>query len=673
MNQKRLKSYIMPRDKAIRLSRLNSAAGTLRGNFLEKLKKAGTFFNNIETCYFLLVCAVIVYIFLWSLIDILQELNFRQFVFDSGIISLTMNSILHYPNIQYIMYMFGFSLLRILFSPLILIDGITGMLVIQEIFLGLPSLVLYKIARKKSLSPFVSMIIGLSYLLYFPLAGVNYYNFHFQAFFILLFLAGYYQYLNGKYVSSSILFFLSGVVRFPYLVYPAFFMLLILLSIVFKKANCTKESKSILAKYSAINFAIFSSMLLISFFLLFNSPYRIFQNIYPGGYFHISSGNIFINLSSHIDNKVLVMILLFSPLLFLPLKSFKWMLFLVPYLLVVFFSNYPAYYYPGFYHFQYIAAVAPFIFLGLIDGLRNFDKGETLPNKATGSFIYLKKIKRFAVSNRKPIAVITAVALFAIVFQPYSPANIYSTDPFDMNILHPNMAVYDSYINITNLIPGNNPYVIYQNNLPYVDVHDPALSCLAAFQAGEGFNATLTYPLQNLSMTSNVDYALGYQTGFSNHNRMDMCQAMNVLYSRGDYGIEAYQNGFILLSKNYTGTPEYFSPANPSFNCTVVSREKDNSLLIFYQPVLIPGTYTLNLTTPASLPTPQINDINITGTSFSSIYNVTQIHTITFQNEKILHLEFTSRSFFSEPAFAIKLPVQFYEQKVFISLFGPYD
>ena len=105
----------MPRDKAIRLNRLNSAGGTLRGSFFEKLKKARAFFYNIETYYFLLVCAVIVYIFLWSLIDILQELNFRQFVFDSGIITLTMNSILHYPNIQYISYMFGFSLLRILF------------------------------------------------------------------------------------------------------------------------------------------------------------------------------------------------------------------------------------------------------------------------------------------------------------------------------------------------------------------------------------------------------------------------------------------------------------------------------------------------------------------------------------------------------------------------------
>ena len=89
---------------------------------------------RVNTYEFFVICALIVYIFFWSLIDILQQFNFQQFVFDSGIISLTMNSIIHYHYARYIMYMSGFSLLRIIFSPLILIDGITGMLIIQEIF-----------------------------------------------------------------------------------------------------------------------------------------------------------------------------------------------------------------------------------------------------------------------------------------------------------------------------------------------------------------------------------------------------------------------------------------------------------------------------------------------------------------------------------------------------------
>lgn len=196
---------------------------------------------RLETYEFFVICALIVYIFFWSLIDVLQQFNFQQFVFDSGIISLTMNSIIHYHYAQYIMYMTGFSLLRIVFSPLILIDGITGMLIIQEIFLALPSLTLYKIARKKSINQFASMIISLSYLLYFPLAGLNYFNFHFQAFFILFFLLGYYQFLRGKYISSTIFLFLSGIVRFPYLAFPAILMLMILIETYLKRNKMEKR------------------------------------------------------------------------------------------------------------------------------------------------------------------------------------------------------------------------------------------------------------------------------------------------------------------------------------------------------------------------------------------------------------------------------------------------
>ena len=44
------------------------------------------------------------------------------------------------------------------------------------------------------------------------------------------------------------------------------------------------------------------------------------------------------------------------------------------------------------------------------------------------------------------------------------------------------MANFTDYVKVVNLIPQNDPYVLYQGNLPYVDVHDPALSCLDAYR-----------------------------------------------------------------------------------------------------------------------------------------------------------------------------------------------
>lgn len=150
---------------------------------------------------FLIICtAVIVYVFTWLLIDISRLYSMHDQVFDSGIISLTMESIFYYHYFPYITYMIGFSPLRIIFSPLILIDGITGMLIIQEIFLALPAVILYKIAKIHIKDNTSSLLISLSYLLYFPLAGVNYFDFHFQAFFMLFFLLAYLAFIEKRYI-----------------------------------------------------------------------------------------------------------------------------------------------------------------------------------------------------------------------------------------------------------------------------------------------------------------------------------------------------------------------------------------------------------------------------------------------------------------------------------------
>ena len=632
-----------------------------------------TYLYRLETYEFFVICALLVYVFFWSLIDILQQFNFQQYVFDSGIISLTMNSIIHYHYARYIMYMTGFSLLRIIFSPLILIDGITGMLIIQEIFLALPSLILYKIARKKSINQFVSMIIGISYLLYFPLAGLNYFNFHFQAFFILFFLMGYYQFLNEKYISSTIFFFLSGIVRFPYMAFPALLMLMILIETYLNRRKMEKRKMDSLLKFSIASLIIFTSMLIISYFLIFYSPYYIYQNGYFDGYFHLKEGNTLNLLLTNIDDKALLFILIFSPLLLIPLKSLRWMIFTIPFFLIAFFNNYSVYYYPAFFHFQYVAAIAPFVFLGLIDSLRIDaldDKGKEHISKNAHN--YSNRLRRTIRLQKKPIALMASVILFALLFQPYSPVNAYSTEPFAMDILHPSLKVYDEYINVTNLIPSNNPYVIYQNNLPYVDVHDPSLSCLGAFQSLSGYNNNLSYRLQNLTETGNVDYALAYDANcFNTGNSLDMCQAMNILYSRGNYGIEAFQDGFILLAKNYNHTPVYFTPISLFTNVTPISHAHNESMINLYPEVIIPGLYYLNITFPKGMNLYNIHNINITARSVSVTSNVTYSKVSIVNRIYILHLKFRINSFFGDPVVELSLPNSYYNKTMYVSMTGP--
>ncbi len=629
---------------------------------------------RLETYEFFVICAIIVYTFFWSMIDILQQLNLQQYVFDSGIISLTMNSIIHFHYAQYILYMTGFSLLRIIFSPLILIDGITGMLIIQEIFLALPAIILYKIARRKSINQFASMIIGISYLLYFPLAGLNYFSFHFQSFFILFFLVGYYQLLNGKYVSSSIFLFLSGIVRFPYMFFPALLMFMILIEAYMDRRKTIKRKMDSIVKYSLVSLVIFTSMLVVSYFLIFYSPYYLYQNGYFDGYFHLKSGSILGLLLTNIDDKVLLAVLIFSPLLLIPLRSLKWMIFTLPFFYIAFFNNYSVYYYPSFFHFQYVAAIAPFIFLGLIDGLRKeLPPDDREKQDRQKAYISLRRLKNTIRSQKKPIAVMAAVIMFAVVFQPYSPINAYSTRPFEMDILHPNLKVYNDYINITDLIPQNNSYVLYQNNMPYMDIHDPSLSCLEAFQSLTGYNNNLSYRLQNLTQTENVDYAMGYDVNcFNTGSSLDMCQAMNILYARGNYGIEAFQDGFILLAKNYNRMPVYFTPISLFENCTVLSHNEKKSMMTFSTQIMIPGIYSLNITFPEGTNSSSVHDMNITAKSVSVISNVTYSRTTISNRISVLHLQFKFNSFMSNPVIEISFPESDYNKTMYVSLNGPF-
>ncbi|SIM61673.1 multipass membrane protein [Cuniculiplasma divulgatum] len=549
---------------------------------------------NIELQFLIIIIAVIIYIFFWSIIDILRLYSMQDSVFDSGIISLTMGSIFHYHYLPYITYMIAFSLLRIIFSPLILIDGITGMLVIQEIFLGLPAIVIYLIAKTHIKDKTSSLLISLSYLLYFPLAGVNYYDFHFQAFFMLFFLLGYFTFIKGKYLYSSIFFFLSGTVRFPYLAFPILFFLLLLVVQLYNSFQKRDHDKKIM-NYALYNLLILVPLFSISYFILTRSAYYQDQNSYLGGYLHIHAGPILSNLELNITNKIITILLLLGPLLFIPIRNKKWILFTIPFLVILFYSNYNVYVYPNFYHFQYMVTIAPFLYLGLIYSI-TIESGSVLNNVSKTRI--KKAIEKFYIELKKrkePIGVLIAVILFAMVFQPYGPLNTSNSNPFDMNIFHPDITTYNEYREIANLIPNNNPYVIYQNNLPYIDVHDPSLSCLASFQTINGFNNNLSFILQNLTVTDNIDYALGYIIGFSGGSQLTMCQAMNKLYQKGDYGIEASKGGFILLTKNYNVAPMIYEPIQFNSTYSASFNKLNNSKISTYCDLIIPGTYSFNI------------------------------------------------------------------------------
>lgn len=432
-------------------------------------------------------------------------------------------------------------------------------------------------------------------MIYFILAGVNHFDYHFQAFFILLFLLGYLFYLKNNWKLATFFFFLSGTVRFPYLVFPLLFFSIIMIkklkerSLHLKKI-CDED------KYILFNIIFFLLYLIYSYFVIFTSKYYVYQSDKFSGYFHINNSNIYNIVFSDLSNKIITLMFIFIPFIFISLKKFSWLILLIPFISLSFLSNGGIYVYPSFLHYQYTVTIAPFVFLTIIESLemknkKDYDETKVL-NENNNNEIknYFNKIKL----KKGIIAMFLVFLLLALVYQPWGPFNKYSGDPYRDDIYHPNISTYDAYVNIINLIPSDNPYVIYQNNLPYVDVHDYALSCIEAFDTLYGYPSNFTYVLQNLTITNKVDYALGYYQCFDRNGELSMCNSMSSLYSTGKYGIEAFYDGFILLAKNYEGKPIYFQNTNFSLFSEAIKEKSSYEVNLPFN-ILIPGNYSVLL------------------------------------------------------------------------------
>ncbi|WP_458328114.1 hypothetical protein [Caldiplasma sukawensis] len=362
----------------------------------------------------------------------------------------------------------------------------------------------------------------------------------------------------------------------------------------FHLKNLSKEEK-----YIILNISIFIIYLVYSYFVLFTSKYYLYQSGKLSGYFHVSLSNFYSTVFSDLSNKIITLLLIFLPFTFITLKKFSWLIFLLPFISFSFLSNGNVYDYPLFLHFQYTVTIAPFVFLAIIESLElkyREDPGvinvsEKKKNKKIDSFFNKLKLKKGL------IAMFSVFLLMALVFQPWGPLNRYTNDPFRNDIYHPDISTYEAYVNIVDLIPSNNPYVIYQNNLPYVDVHDYALSCLEAFDTLFGYPLNFSYVLQNLSTTNRVDYALGYYECFDRNGELSICSAMNRLYLTGKYGIEAFYDDFILLARNYSGKPVYFQETNLSIFSSTYKLSGSYETSIPFS-ILIPGNYSVVVGNP---------------------------------------------------------------------------
>ncbi len=349
--------------------------------------------------WLILLVSFLAYAAYWSYVSII-----RYYSLSAGP-QLMVNMLLGWEAVHGQIYLISHGIAYVLF-PIFLSGSYISLIIFGSAVTGLGAFPLYGIATLKLKDRRVALLIAISYLLYFPLAGINWSIFSFQSVFPALFLFGYYFYLKKMVRLSFISFALSCFVGFPYPV----FVLAFGLGILWKERERLGICLLTLSTIALAAEMLVPGVLQVSFSMNILKFYTVF--------------------------------LILLPLLFLPLMS-KWALMLIPYLAMLGLSSSSSLYYPQIFFSPYPALFIAFVYIGVADGLKRIKQDKVLVSA---------------------VVLLLSVSLFAIAYEPYSPVNRYSTLNYNVPSKI-NWANYDAQAKMDSLIPENTVLLV-QSNMP---------------------------------------------------------------------------------------------------------------------------------------------------------------------------------------------------------------
>lgn len=525
-----------------------------QGNLNKFLVKASSFLENRSLR--LLFLGFAIFEIIWGVIVISKYYSMNTNVFDLGFAMERLWQIYNIHSINFDIFIIFNSGIQFILSPLYFFHSFQLLLLFQVFMLGLAAFPLYGIALRLIRSKPIALLVSICYLSYFPSSGILWFDIHFQAFFVPLFIFGYYFYLREKYTISLLIFLLSGLVRFPYMIFPFAFALIEM--IVLFKGKRVSETK--IRKF-LILLMLFSIIFLIGGFY-----YSLLPSNFPITYAGTS-------IKYRLFYELLTFMILFSPLLFLPLFSVRWAVLTIPFFTLGLYSGSTSYFFPFLFFEQYTSMVLPILFLGTIDTiskLRDCDlsdnrKGVKPINLRTQT--KLKVIKRF---DHRLIVIFLLIVVVsgAMVYSPAGPLNSYSTYTYSLakNINY-NQTNFHTLQEAEQLIPRDNPYVLFQNDMPQMlpRPSPPNTSIPFLFSIYISSNLSLqevinnTFPLlfatANTSKYVPVDYLIAYEHSTQFYfqvagNENTLPNIMHLMLKSGRYSEIFNKGGFVVLKRD---------------------------------------------------------------------------------------------------------------------------
>lgn len=461
------------------------------------------------------------------------------------------------------------------------------LLVFQSVWIAVGAIPLYYMAQRKLGNGIAPVAIGLSWLMYYPMAGVNWFDFHFMAIFPTLFLSGLAALVYGRKKMALVFLILSTITDFliplVMIVFAAF-----LLYRDFKRHECSSHQRLAI------------SLIAISTFIL------IVTNLtnglaYTTGYEYSAATQLPVFKANFWYISEYFVRILF-PLGFISILAPEYLVILLPFLGLAALSQYRPYVDTMF--IQYPALTAPIIFIAAVKGIEKWKSNTGL---------------RFPKLSYKKIAVLILVLNIVLAIFVTPVGNIGTNSIYDKQLgqlITGNGGIYETENEIhtpsnaqaisklISMIPSGSS-VFAQNNFPQLAQGNQLIS-----------------PSEILSNSSSIpypDYVMvdPYNSFFVNpvfpgeQQRINAMNAFNKLLDSGMYGVLGESAGIILLMKNYSSSPLIYKPLINTYNITnlripayvnvvnisgISYMENFTGGTAWYGPyiTLPPGTYFLN-------------------------------------------------------------------------------
>ncbi|GGM79255.1 hypothetical protein GCM10007108_16850 [Thermogymnomonas acidicola] len=484
----------------------------------------------------ILIAEIAVYSAVWSYISLMRYLHFGAAVFDLGVASATIYKAFHGGiigtaadprpiQVQKLIYL--------VLAPFYDIDPRPEfLLVFQSIWIPLGAVPLFLASRKLGMEKTEALLIASSYLLYFPLAGVNWFDFHFMALFPTFFLLCLYAYVSDRKALFGVTAVLATITD---LMVPLIMFAFAVYAVIegrYRGKRCIPYTV-LPASAGALVFLAVS---------LYFGPGYLLNWLHLGGH-----GSILSMVSDPggplLTRKVMWFILMSIPPLFMYLLSPRSAIMFIPYVLFVAAYSYTPYFTVTLY--QYPALYSPVI----------------IYSAAKGYAFLRSKIG----SGRAKYALFAVLAVSLITYSLFSPVGeaftyqyTYGHDPNLSNVIPPytlsqmEPKQYDTYMwamvrmvppGTTVLLQNDEPQLATVNNvvMPWSPVPELDFNYSLANPYSKWF-----YPGAVISPGA-VTY---FQTWF------------NYALLSGEYSIVSEEDGLTLISLGQHSGPVAFSPVN---------------------------------------------------------------------------------------------------------------